>query len=799
MKSFLSNRCVVPLSLVLIWEIAIVLSFAHAQEPDPMHTHPPAVIGATMTAKDTIPDFAGTPNMWTVKSGAWSDPSTWNLGRVPALADICNIEEEHVITFAGLGECGDLGIRGVLKLDRAGATLKAANILVYRPGRVHAGTAADPATGKVEIIIANRTLNWTTDPLQFGTGLIVFGELKMHGQAKTAWLALAKEAKAGDTTLTLKSAPQGWKAGDRLVLPDTRQWSIVRKASTSPVVPVALRIEEPTVVAVNGNVVTLSAPLAHDHLGGRDSTGTVVSMGHVGNLTRNVAVRSENSQGTRGHTLYTERASIDVRYASFENLGRTTATPIGAGFNQIGRYPVHFHHLMGPRNLNNIGHQFAFVGNVTTDCRKWCIAIHNSHWGLVTDNVVYRADGSGIQTEQANERGNEIDRNFAVKIGTPIVNLYKPIYGGVKTDFKDFGWEGSGFWLAGNDNYVRGNVAANVAFAGFNFNGRACGGFAHCLPLVPKIRGADIAIASEWTDHRKLNIAQPSIIEASNNETYASAEGAWISFNGAAGTFRDFLGWHLAQAGLYTARLGYADFINLRLINNPAVSALQQQQASFGLDIGSPSYNSGRLSFTNIIVEGFNVGLESPANREPLSASLYPGVDARTMEFKNAVFRNYLNVWDTPPAQYGGAQLPSVPKITVFRSSVFSTYGTRPVAPMGAGRPLPMQPLDFYGDIGTNSILNWITFESRLYSYDHQRSGTDVELFFPQQAPNYVMPEILASGSPFTGQRLPRHNCPSVGMTNAQCKVAHGVATLNRLATCGATHPLVAGFLCPVP
>jgi len=103
---------------------------------------------------------------------------------------------------------------------------------------------------------------------------------------------------AGQTRLVLAEPPTGWRAGDHLVLPDTRQLGgDERGGRYQP------QWEELTVAAVSGETVTLSAPLAFDHKGARRPDGVLEFLPHVGNLTRNVVIRSANPRGVRGHVL----------------------------------------------------------------------------------------------------------------------------------------------------------------------------------------------------------------------------------------------------------------------------------------------------------------------------------------------------------------------------------------------------------------------------------------------------------------------------------------------------------------
>jgi len=143
--------------------------------------------------------------------------------------------------------------------------------------------------------------------------------------------------------------------------------------------------------------LTLTSALQYDHLGARDLDGVLDFLPHVGNLTRNVVIRSESATGTRGHVLATHMANVDVRYALFKDLGRTTYQPLNTTTNLIGRYPVHMHHLAGPMTTPANGFQFTLLGNAVDGGSvetkfKWGIAIHDSHYGSIQDNVVGDAD-----------------------------------------------------------------------------------------------------------------------------------------------------------------------------------------------------------------------------------------------------------------------------------------------------------------------------------------------------------------------------------------------------------------------
>lgn len=312
--------------------------------------------------------------------------------------------------------------------------------------------------------VQHRPIDLDVDPAQYGNGLVVFGELSIHGAVKSpTFVRLAEEPKAGQSNLSLE-AETNWATGDRLILPNSQQ----RRASENR----PAGTEELTIGPIASTSLTLSEALLYDHDGAVDFQGNLDFLPHVGNLTQNVLIRSENPSGTRGHTLFAHRANIDVRYARFLELGRTRngeelhstvfdaeGNPTQIGTNQVARYPIHTHHLKGPASPQEYGYQFTLIGNAidggTADhAFRWGLAIHASHYGLVLDNVVYNAVGAGIVTEDGTEVHNVFDHNFVVR--TP----------GEGTGYKHASG-GDAFWFHGTQNHVRNNVAADATEDGY--------------------------------------------------------------------------------------------------------------------------------------------------------------------------------------------------------------------------------------------------------------------------------------------------------------------------------------------
>src|SRR5262245_32230750 len=230
------------------------------------------------TAHDHIPDFSANFTISSASSGPWSSPNTWSPGRVPGSSDIVRIR--HTVTYdSTTGDADAIGIDvgGTLRFSTTQTTrLRVGTLIVLPNGALEVGTSSNPisASSTAEIIIKNKALNTSADPDQFGTGLLsIDGKVTMYGAAKTpTFVRTAAEPRAGQTVIQLERAVSGWRAGDRLFIPDSRQVDENNKFNSSYV----LQIDEVTVqsVSADGRSVTVSPALRYDHRGAKDANGT---------------------------------------------------------------------------------------------------------------------------------------------------------------------------------------------------------------------------------------------------------------------------------------------------------------------------------------------------------------------------------------------------------------------------------------------------------------------------------------------------------------------------------------------
>lgn len=287
---------------------------------------------------------------------------------------------------------------------------------------------------------------------QLGHGLLVKsgGKLRVTGQPVAPYARVTSDLLSGASFVPL-DVPSGWRAGQTLYVPDTRQPSDSTTPTAKP-----LQHEFKTIRQVMRDGILLDSPLQYSHLGARDADGRPVRFAVIANLSRSITFRSENPNGVRAHCWFNGSADVDIQNAAFLDMGRTTGAPLDStkmdatgrpiklGTNQVGRYPLHWHHCHMPFNCG---------GNVVWSKQptgRWGITVHQSHWGVVQNNVVVTCAGGGIVTEDGNEYGNQFIGNYVANVT-----------GSGRPDARptEVAFEGSAYWFRGPCNTVHGNHA----------------------------------------------------------------------------------------------------------------------------------------------------------------------------------------------------------------------------------------------------------------------------------------------------------------------------------------------------
>ncbi len=402
----------------------------------------------------------------TTKSGNWSDPGTWANGEVPAENGQVLIGEGHNVLFDAVQTERTEWIRvdGTLQFDHTVDThLYVETLVVGMSGELIIGTEANPigadgsgVTARVTIADAGEGFDHSVDMQELGRGIIAMGRVEMHGADVTEYTGLATQPMAGDTEFVLNEAPENWDVGDRLVTTGNEVVTITGIGQNEAGQTVVSFDKDPAAEGIQGLARDHATPEGYDQL-----------THYVGNLDRNVVIESENPDviNRRGHVMFMHNDEVDVRYAGFDDLGRTDksedAFDVGmldtvlADSNIKSRYPFHFHRT----GVDDAENPAMAVGNVVNGSPGWGFVQHDSNAEFI-GNVAFDVFGAAFAAEDGNETGIWL-RNIAIN-SVGIANGATKAKNGSDVSRDDNGRTGDGFFFAGRLVEAAENVAANT-------------------------------------------------------------------------------------------------------------------------------------------------------------------------------------------------------------------------------------------------------------------------------------------------------------------------------------------------
>ena len=738
------------------------------------------------TPWDNIPNFGQNPNIFSVHSGNWSDPSTWSLGRVPTSGDVVSIDGNTTVRYDTVNTAaintvviqsgGSLNFRTDISTE-----LMVVNLLVLEGGTLQIGTVTNPVAANVtaQVVFANQALNTTLDPQQYGNGLIGLGTVTMAGAPMSdTFVPLATEPKAGDTTLTLATAVTGWQVGDNVTIPDTHQLNYTERGSNLSNYVSQQETIAIAAISADGKVLTLASPLQYDHRGARDGNGVLDFLPHVADLSRNVRIHSQSATGVRGYVMFTDRANVDVRDVGFYGLGRTTinmyddttfdsngnVTHIGT--NQQDRTPVSFHDLMGPATAPADGYQYTFIGNAVF-CPlepmtfRWGITIDNSHYGLIQDNVVDNWAGAGIMTEVGNESYNVIDHNFVIDVtgvGGRSADDFQA--GGNATGA--YGRDGVGFWISGPNNYVRNNVATDVYAVtysyGFNLSFYQLGNI-----NVPSFQGADTSVAGQYS---VVDGNAMPLLEFSGNTAYGALQNGmtawWVGGTDAGpattaqSVIKNFTVWNAYQFGYY----GYAtNNLTLDSFTQFGDFGLLGQGNGTAVGLYFSDYITINMIVTNANIQGVQTGVGTPTK-----------TNGTTFTIQNSYLRDQIDL------AIGTMWSVSADPTSLTSRKVVVNNVHFAAAPGFVLTAIDMQ----YSGISQGGANLIQTDQVFVYNFNGV-SGDNFQVYYTQQAASFVIPQ--------TGQYPAGYivGAPSSGLTNQQAWAQLSIAIAGAVAPSSAT------------
>jgi len=731
------------------------------------------------------PDVAAGPVIKTRQPGDWSDPATWG-GIVPGSGNVAVVE--HAVELSGNVQVLDVVIypNGFLRFPPdASIQLNVGTLQVLAGGKLEIGRPSNPISSNAvaEIVFADRAIDLNLDPGQYGQGLLVLGDVSISGTPVDAnFVRLSAEPRAGDVTLSTSQPLEGWRAGDRIVLPDSRQ---VDPRIDRGFVSQTEVLEIADVSNATG-VITLANPVSFNHPGARGADGELDLLPHAARLSGNVVLRSADANGVRGHAQFMHRASVDIRHALFKDLGRTTArelddtefdergNAVRIGTNQSGRYPIHAHHLTGPEVPADHGFQYVFIGNSIDGgsfdhAFKWGIAVHASHYGQLLRNTVYNYAGSGIATEDGSETGNVFDLNFVARTAA-----FGPL------DVNDRGTAGTAFWFRGQNNMMNRNVAADSRNSGFSINAYRLGDV-----KIPDKQGS--------TDRVTVDMNTLPILSFSDNETYGPAFfGVDLWEIGSTGDtlhdversiVDDLRIWHHYYQALDIYRTHRITFNDV-MIRGDAPQLNNRYTNPTGMNLSDP-YRSRSFVINQADIQGQRTGIHldfSGVPQETVGEFFdQPSPQTGTFEttIQKSVLKNYTNLRIETRRNLGS------PRRTVVCDTSFETVNVD----LNGQRAQPFDILRAYNFSNDRNLVSPDSVD--IYNYNSSPAA-DFAVFSAEQDPNFIVPKSSDNGRQI--------GSPVDGLTNQQNRAQYGIAVADELAPCFTTteYPKVAGFTCPL-
>jgi len=403
-----------------------------------------------------------------VRDGAWSEPGTWKGKTVPADGDAVHVRHRVRYDVESKAVIPNLHVSGVLHFATDRSTELNVGTLVIDPrakaggvedvhghtkdevkdrakdhanqapqhpykARLEVGTPEHPVAHPHRALIRLHLVD-DADPEE-APAIIARpgGVLDLHGAPMTrTWFDLAADAAKGATRLELPAQPEGWRAGDELLV--TAGERVAGHGTQDQSETIRLK-------AIDGRTLILEQPIAQARPGGPARAS------EVANLSRSVRIESAAGGPARGHTMVHRHAAAGISYARFHRLGKEGV---------LGRYPIHFHLVRDSMRGASV------VGAAITDSDNRWVAIHGTEFVVARDCVGYQSIGHGFFLEDGSEQYNVLDRNLGVQAvdGRRLPEQSLPF------DPND----GAAFWWAnGRNTFIR-NVACENETYGFRYD-----------------------------------------------------------------------------------------------------------------------------------------------------------------------------------------------------------------------------------------------------------------------------------------------------------------------------------------
>lgn len=576
--------------------MALMDGHSHSDDSGKMTEH--------MAAMDLVPRSEATHIA--IADGDWFDSSTWYNGEIPNAGAKVLIPEGIDVNYAGVEDASLFTIRvdGRLSFDTETDSRVVFDTMVVSPtGKLIVGTESDPIHDdvSVELIVANNgPIDTTWDPMLLSRGVIAHGEASIHGMEKDSHEKVTIDPMAGDTELTFAEIPEGWQVGDTIVIAGTHYDGHAWSHGAQAIVPYPSEDEVRTITAIEGNKVILDSALEQDHATPRGDLKTSVA-----NMTRNVTFQTENGSEAevyeRGHVMFMHSDDVDVRYAAFQDLGRTDKSVDSFDISDIqdvqydsnvqGRYSLHLHRT----GTGNIDEPAQVIGNAVWGSPGWGYVHHDSN-AVMDNNASFDTFGAGFVAETGNETGIWND-NIAIFAEGMSWDISKNTTEISQSQF-DTARGGDGFWFQGRLIETTNNVAASVnnGFVYFHRDGDN-------RMILNEVAHFELPEALLYKE--TVGADDISIRNFANNEAFATNRGLEIvkgnpnQGHDAWSVLDSFTAWNVVTG----ARLEYTSHYvlkNFDLVSNA-------DTAGSGIAYGK---NMSDITIVDATIDGFKIGID---------------------------------------------------------------------------------------------------------------------------------------------------------------------------------------------
>lgn len=582
-----------------------------------------------------------------VQNGLWSDPLTWDVGRVPDEGAVVLVPIGVSVTYdvASSPRLDRLRLDGALRaaLDQS-SQMHVETIIISHSGLLEIGAGFEsrlPGQFNFEVLISDRAyslspnapsdLDLANDPFLMGRGIVCLGNFVVFGDERKRHIKTADGAapRAWDRFITLAQEPVDWRVGDEIVIPGTAV-EVIDDATT-------IFDERRTITDISGSVVSFAERLYYEHDHHNAAVLRTDLQPSIANVSTNVTVRSETdtTPHRRGHIMVMHDGFSDVWDVGIVGLGRTDTTKgtgnilpgglfenydlgteqvetvsVTSASNIKGRYPFHFHFCGFQRS------EVPNIHNSVIDGSPGWGLVHHGCEAEIFDNNVFNWSGAGIVSETGNEIGPWV-RNFSfgcrntVNASHSAIKTSEVKRGGLKGNFATFG---IGMYFRSRAVRTVDNVAASCPMAyGFYHRGDADSISPGIEILREHTDTKDIA-SFNYNRIDTIPFSTHTISHFTRNEAFGCITGFSVTKAAAKQGFdimtqlKDFRAW-----GAYRAmHLEYVS--NYIMINIDAVGTAYPSQSGYGhaganfagMKIGQ---NTARMVVKGGTIDGFRKGV----------------------------------------------------------------------------------------------------------------------------------------------------------------------------------------------